>query len=67
MGTRLTWELVNWLAKQIDRLVVCCGFLPKGLSEQTIIVHLCGSGKYALVLRFNIRRGEPRVPAPSET
>ena len=42
-------------------------FLPKGHSEQTMILHLCGSGKYAPVLCFNMRGGEVRVTAPSGT
>ena len=42
-------------------------FLPEGRSEQTMILHLCGSGKYATVLCFNIREGNARVPAASRT
>ena len=42
-------------------------FLPEGYSEQTMILHMCGSGKYTSVLCFSIRGGDARVPAPSRT
>ena len=38
-------------------------FLPEGRSEQTVILHLCGSGKYTTVLCFSIGGGDARVPA----
>ena len=40
-------------------------FLLKGV--QSMILHLCVSGKCALVLYFSIRRGEAKVVAPSGT
>ena len=42
-------------------------FLPEGYSEHTMILHLCGSGKYISVLCFSIRGGDASVPAPSRT
>ena len=42
-------------------------FSPQGHSEQTIILHLCGSGKYTTVLYFSIRGDDARVPVPSRT
>ena len=42
-------------------------FLPTGHSEQTMILHLSGSGKYTTVLCFSITGGVARVPAPSRT
>ena len=32
-------------------------FLPEGRSEQTMILHLCGSGKYTTVLCFSTVQG----------
>ena len=49
------------------RLVSCRTQLIEGRSEQTMILHLCGSGKYATALCFNIRVGDARVPASSRT
>ena len=42
-------------------------YLPEGVSEQAIILHLRGSGKYATALCFSIRSGDTRVPAPFRT
>ena len=42
-------------------------FLPEGRSEQTIILNLCGSGKYTTALCFSIGESDARVPAPSRT
>ena len=42
-------------------------FLAEGYSEHTMILYLCGSGKYTSVLCFSIRGGDARVPAPSRT
>ena len=42
-------------------------FLLEGRSEQTMIIHLRGSGEYTTVLCFSIRGGDPRVSAPSRT
>ena len=40
-------------------------FLPEGYSEQTVILHLGGSGKYTTVLCFSISGSDARVPAQS--
>ena len=42
-------------------------FLLEGLSKQTTIHYLCGSGKYTTVLCFSIKGGDTRVPDPSPT
>ena len=42
-------------------------FLAEDYSKHTMILHLCGSGKYTSVLCFSIRGGDARVPAPSCT
>ena len=42
-------------------------FLPEDYSKQTLIFHLCGSGKYTSVLCFIIRAGDARVPDPCRT
>ena len=44
---------------------LCKEVLPKVRSEQTMILHLCGNGKYTSVLCFSIRGDEARVPALS--
>ena len=47
----------------------CCvmRFFPEGCSEQSMILHLCGSGEYTLVLCFSIRGDDGRVSAPFRT
>ena len=37
-------------------------FLPEGCPEQTMMLHLCGSGEYTTVLCFTIRGRDARVP-----
>ena len=67
------WGLVSYRNhKLICEANQCNGscvmrFLPKGYSEQTMILHLCGSGKYTPILRFSIRGSEARVLAPFGT
>ena len=41
---------------EADRWTRPCAmrFLPEGRSEQTVILHLCGSAKYTSVLCFSI-------------
>ena len=36
-------------------------FLPEGRSEQTVVLHLCGSTKYTTFFRFSIREGDVKV------
>ena len=36
-------------------------FYPEGRSEQAIILHLCGGGKYTAVLCFSIGGGGARL------
>ena len=54
---------------ETNRWTVTCvmEFLPEGRSELTMILHLCGSGKYTTVLYFSIRGGDVRVPAAFHT
>ena len=40
-------------------------FLMEGRFEQTMVLHLCGSGKYTTVLCFSIIGDDIRIPAPS--
>ena len=62
VGTsKLICETNRWTSLCVMR------FLPEGYSEQTMILHLCGSGKYISVLCFSISGGDARVPAPSRT
>ena len=62
VGTsKLIWETNRWTGPSFMR------FLPEGPSEQTMILHLRGIGKYTTVLFFRIRGGDPRVPAQSRT
>ena len=42
-------------------------FLSEGYSKQTMILHLCGSGKYTSVFCFSIRGDDARVPTSSRT
>ena len=59
--SKLICETNRWTGPCVMR------FLPEGYSEQTMILHFCGSAKYILVLCFSIRGGDARVPAPSRT
>ena len=59
--SKLICEANRWTGPCVIR------FLPEGSSEQTIVPHLCGSGKYTTVLSFSIVGGDARVPAPSHT
>ena len=62
VGTsKLICEKTRWTGPCVMR------FLPEGRSEQTIILHWCGSGKYATVSCFTTGGGDARVPAPSHT
>ena len=63
------WGLVSYRNQQNDlRNKSMDWFLrPEGRSEQTIILHWCGSGKYTTVLCFSTRGNDARVPAPSWT
>ena len=59
---------IKLLCKTNQWTVTCVmRFLPEGYSEQTMILHLCGSGKYTAVLCFSRWGGDARVPAPSRT
>ena len=42
-------------------------FLLKSRSERTMVLHLCGSGRYTTVLCFSIIGGDARVSAPSRS
>ena len=53
IGTgKLICEADRWTRSCVMR------FLPEGRSEQTVILHLCGSAKHTSVLCFSIRRGD---------
>ena len=54
--SKLICEANRWTGSCVMR------FLRKGRSEQTMILHLCGGGKYTAVLSF--RGDDARVPAP---
>ena len=58
-SSKLICETNRWTGPFVMR------FLPEGHSEQTMILHLCGSGKYTAVLYFRIRGSDDRVPASS--
>ena len=56
VGTsKLICEANRWTGSCVMR------FLPKRCSEQTVILDLCGSGKYTTALRFRIRGGDETV------
>ena len=59
--SKLIFEINRWTGPCVMR------FLSEGCSEHTMILHLCGSGKYTTVLCFSIRGGDASVPAPSRT
>ena len=59
-------EPVNWFGNQWTDFWVMQS-LGKGLSEETITLHLWRSGRLALVLYFIITGGKLRVFAPSGT
>ena len=62
VGTnKLICETDRWTGPCVMRL------LPEGRSKQTIILHLCGSGKYTAVLCVRIGGSDARVPSPSRT
>ena len=52
-----------------NRWTVCCvmRLFPEGCSKQSMILHLCGSGEYTIVLCFSIRGDDGRVSAPFRT
>ena len=52
--SKLICEANRWIGSGVIR------FLPKGRSEQNIIVHLCGSPKYNIALCFIIREDDAR-------
>ena len=54
--SKLICETNWWTAPCVMR------FLLEDRSEQTMILRLCGSGKYTTVLCFDIRGGDARVP-----
>ena len=60
-SSKLICETNRWTGPYVMR------FLVEGRSEQTMILHLCGSGKHTTVLYFSIRGGDARVSAPSRT
>ena len=57
LRTYLSMEIIKTSKRHPSIRKVC--------SEQTIMLHLCGSEKYATVLCFSLRGGDARVPAPS--
>ena len=59
--SKLICETNRWTSPCVVR------FLLEGRSEQTMILHLCGSGEYTTFLCFSIGRVDARVPAPSRT
>ena len=60
VGTsKLICEANRWTGSCVMR------FLRFFRSEQTMILHLCGSGEYTTVLCFSIRGGDARVSALS--
>ena len=67
----LRWELCHAeCSKLICKANLWTGsceikFILKSRSERTMILHLCGSGRYIMVLCFSIRGGDARVSAPS--
>ena len=59
--SKLICEANRWTVSCVMR------FLRFFRSEQTMILHLCGSGEYTTVLCFSIRGGDARVSALSRT
>ena len=59
--SKLICETNRWTGPCMVRL------LAEDYSKHTMILHLCGSGKYTSVLCFIMRGGDARVPAQSRT
>ena len=59
--SKLTCEANRWTGSCVIQ------FLPRGRSEQTMILHFGRSAKYTTVLCFSIRGGDARVSAVSRT
>ena len=53
--SKLICETNRWTGPCVMR------FLAESYSEHTMILHLCGSGKYTSVLCFSMRGGDARV------